>query len=48
MKKEKYEAPVIEIILLDENDIIITSLGDLGDLGDSEGDVNPFDLFELF
>lgn len=47
MKKEKYEAPLMEIIVFKADDIITTSPGDL-DLGDSEGDVNPLKLFELF
>lgn len=47
MKKEKYETPLMEIIVFKADDIITTSPGDL-DLGNAEGDVNPFEPFKIF
>lgn len=42
MNKEKYEAPLMEIIVFKADDIITTSPGN------SEGDVNPFEALDLF
>lgn len=36
MKKEKYEAPVMELIVFETEDVITTSGGTTGDLGEFE------------